>query len=474
MSEDPRAADSQPQQDGPQSQHEAMGAPEATAPLPGPVQSPQSAQPHSEHWIWSRHGHQSPTAPEQPAPQQAQAAFAPWAAHHAAAAPHAATHAFPHAQAKARGRVGRALGLTALVALFATGAGAVGGAGIVYALDHRGGSHSVSSTGTDSGPLGKKGLPAASNGRPMTVAEVAAQVQPEVVQIEVTVPDGHITGSGVILSSDGKILTNNHVVADASSGGAVMQVHLHDGTTLPAAVVATDPDTDLAVIQAKGKTDLPAARLGSSARLVVGQDVVAIGSPMGLEGTVTRGIVSALQRPVAAGGEEGSARTSALEAIQTDASINPGNSGGALVNLQGEVVGINFMIYTLGDRQGQSGSIGLGFAIPIDLAKHVSDQLLQNGKATHASLGVQVQGTDSSASVHGVSVLSVNTGSAAEAAGIAVGSVITKVDGHPVDGTVALVAAVRAHDPGEKIQITYTEGGSGGAERTVPVTLGAA
>jgi putative serine protease PepD len=309
----------------------------------------------------------------------------------------------------------------------------------------------------------------------MSVAEVAALVQPEVVQIEVNVPDGHITGSGVILSADGKILTNNHVVSEASSGGAVMQVHLHDGSALPASVVAADPDTDLAVIQAKGRTDLPAAKLGSSAGLAVGQDVVAIGSPMGLEGTVTRGIVSALHRPVAAGGDEGGAKTSALEAIQTDASINPGNSGGALVNLQGEVVGINFMIYTLGsDRQGQSGSIGLGFAIPIDLAKHVADQLIQNGKATHASLGVTVRGTDPSASVHGVSVLSVNSGSGAEAAGISVGSVITKVDGRPIDGTVGLVAVVRGHSPGEKIRVTYIDGASGGAEHTVPVTLGMA
>ncbi|EFV14187.1 S1C family serine protease [Segniliparus rugosus] len=479
MSEDSNAAASQPQPDGPQSQQAAQHGPEATAPLPEQAQEPPApAQAPAEHWMWSRPGQAASAQGSAPQPQS----FAPWTAHHAAPGPsshtsaffsHApASHAPAAAQAKPKGRAGRALGLTALLAVFATGAGAVGGAGLVYALDHRGGLHSALPDGGDRGILGNKGLPAAASGRPMTVAEVAALVQPEVVQIEVVVPDGHITGSGVILSADGKILTNNHVVTDASRGGAVMQVHLHDGTTLSASVVAADPDTDLAVIQAKGRSDLPTAKLGSSAKLAVGQDVVAIGSPMGLEGTVTRGIVSALRRPVAAGGDEGSGRTSALEAIQTDASINPGNSGGALVNMQGEVVGINFMIYTLGEREGQSGSIGLGFAIPIDLAKHVSDQLIQNGKATHASLGVTVRGTDPAAAVHGVSVLGVNSGSGAETAGLSVGSVITKVDGRPIDGTVALVAAVRAHDPGEKIQITYTDGSPGGSERTVPVTLG--
>lgn len=487
MSEDPSAADFQAQENGPLHQPETHGretrGQEAQAAAPGrepavqAVQSAQSgqsagtAQAPAEHWVWSRHGHAS-AAEEQHGARPAQPGFAPWPAHHAAPSPRIEPSAYPHAPAKPRGRTGRALGLAALVALFATGAGAVGGAGLVYALDHRGGLRSVSSSGPDTGPLGKQGLPAASNDRPMTVAEVAAQVQPEVVQIEVTVPNGHITGSGVILSADGRILTNNHVVGDASNGAAALQVHLHDGATLSASVVAADPDTDLAVIQAQGRTDLSPAKLGSSSGLVVGQDVVAVGSPMGLEGTVTRGIVSALRRPVAAGGDEGGARASALEAIQTDASINPGNSGGALVNLQGEVVGINFMIYTLGDRQGQSGSIGLGFAIPVDLAKHVADQLVRNGKATHASLGVQVQGTDPAAAVRGVSVLSVNSGSAAEAAGIEAGAVITKFDGRAIDSTVALVAAVRSHDPGEKVQITYAAGGSGGTERTVPVTLG--
>lgn len=471
MSEDPNAADVRPGQNGPQTQ----GGPQdldATAPLPQQACAPQHAQGPAEHWMWSRQGQPGP-APQDHGQQQQQhmPGFTPWHA----PAPGAEPASFHRVPAKERGGSGRALGLTALVAVFASGVGAVGGAGLVYALDHRAAAHSALANGADCGPFGSKGVPAAVDGRPMSVAEVAALVQPEVVQIEVNVPDGHITGSGVILSADGKILTNNHVVSEAASGGAVMQVHLHDGATLPASVVATDPDTDLAVIQAKGRTDLPVAKLGSSADLTVGQDVVAIGSPMGLEGTVTRGIVSALRRPVAAGGEDGGAKTSALEAIQTDASINPGNSGGALVNMQGQVVGINFMIYTLGsDRQGQSGSIGLGFAIPIDLAKHVADQLIQNGKATHASLGVTVRGTDPSASVRGVSVLSVNSGSGAEAAGISVGSVITKVDGRPIDGTVGLVAVVRGHSPGEKIRVTYIDGASDGAERTVPVTLGMA
>ena len=202
---------------------------------------------------------------------------------------------------------------------------------------------------------------------------------------------------GIILSSDGLILTNNHVVAAAKDGpggpgGAQTKVTFADGRTTAFTVVGTDPSSDIAVVRAQGASGLTPITLGSSANLRVGQDVVAIGSPLGLEGTVTTGIISALNRPVAAGGDAQNQNT-VLDAIQTDAAINPGNSGGALVNMNGELVGVNSAIATLGGDAGpaaQSGSIGLGFAIPVDQAKRIADELIQNGTASHASLGVQV------------------------------------------------------------------------------------
>jgi putative serine protease PepD len=210
--------------------------------------------------------------------------------------------------------------------------------------------------------------------------------------------------------------------------------------------------------------------LGSSANLRVGQDVVAVGSPLGLEGTVTTGIISALNRPVAAGGDASNQNT-VLDAIQTDAAINPGNSGGALVNMNGELVGINSAIATLGGgaAAAQSGSIGLGFAIPIDQAKRISDELIQTGTASHASLGVQV-GNDASA--QGAKIVEVTSGGAAAAAGLPSGVVVTKVDDRVIGSADALVAAVRSKAPGDKITLTYLD--SSGKPQTLQVTLGKA
>ena len=201
--------------------------------------------------------------------------------------------------------------------------------------------------------------------------KVAATVLPSVVKITVISPQGSGSGSGIILSSDGEILTNNHV-AEGAQGGR-MTVSFDDGTTAPATIVGTDPLTDLAVIKAKGVSGLTPATLGHSDQLDVGEGVVAIGSPFGLDATVTTGIVSALHRPVSVGESQGTATT--YPAIQTDAAINPGNSGGPLVNMRGEVVGINSSIRSAATTSGQAGSIGLGFAIPIDNALPVVDQL---------------------------------------------------------------------------------------------------
>jgi len=305
-----------------------------------------------------------------------------------------------------------------------------------------------------------------------SVQQVAARVLPSVVQIQVVVGGQGGEGSGVILSSDGLILTNNHVVQAAAGArsGAIM-VAFNDGSTATATIVGRDPSSDIAVIKVAGKTGLTPIALGSSSSLAVGQNVVAIGSPLGLAGTVTSGIVSSLNRPVRASGDTTSAgQSSVLDAIQTDAAINPGNSGGALVNMNGELIGINSAIASLGASSpgSQSGSIGLGFAIPIDQARRVAQELIKNGVATQAVLGISV--TNTPAGTRGATVGDVTPQGAAGKAGITTGSVITKIDNRIIEGGDSLVAAVRSHAPGDKVTLAITD--QGGATKTVEVTLG--
>ena len=243
-----------------------------------------------------------------------------------------------------------------------------------------------------------------------------------------------------------------------------------NGSTTSFTVVGADPGSDIAVVRAKNVSGLTPIAVGSSSDLHVGQDVVAIGSPLGLEGTVTTGIISALNRPVAAGGDAKNQNT-VLDAIQTDAAINPGNSGGALVNMNGELVGINSAIATLGADAGgaQGGSIGLGFAIPVDQAKRIADELIQTGSASRASLGVQV-GND--AGVDGAKIVEVTSGGAAAAAGLPSGVMVTKLDDRVIGSADALVAAVRSKAPGDKVTLTYLD--AAGKSQTVEVTLGKA
>lgn len=332
-----------------------------------------------------------------------------------------------------------------------------------------------------------------------SVEQVAAKVVPSVVKLETKMGRASEEGSGIILSEDGLILTNNHVVsairpsggpkqtppgplpaplpgkpgeppAKPGAGGVTTTVTFADGRTAPFTVVGTDPATDIAVVRAQGVSGLTPITLGSSASLRVGQDVVAIGSPLGLEGTVTTGIVSALNRPVAAGGDATNQNT-VLDAIQTDAAINPGNSGGALVNMSGELVGVNSAIATLGGDSpaSQSGSIGLGFAIPVDQAKRIADELISSGAASHASLGVQVS---NDVTTHGAKIVEVVKGGAAADAGMPSGVVVTKVDDRVIGSANALVAAVRSRAPGEKLTLTYLD--AAGNPQTLQVTLGKA
>ncbi|MEL4163341.1 trypsin-like peptidase domain-containing protein [Corynebacterium bovis] len=302
---------------------------------------------------------------------------------------------------------------------------------------------------------------------PGSTEDVASRVLPSVVSIQVQTPTGGGEGSGSVFTSDGLIVTNNHVVAGAEKGQAKIQVTLNDGRVLQANVVATDPQTDIAVVKAEGAKDLQPISVGNSDDLKVGQDVVAVGSPLGLSSTVTSGIVSAMNRPVQATGE-GGGEASLIDAIQTDAAINPGNSGGALVNMNGELIGIPSVIASLGAESGQqSGSIGLGFAIPANQAVRIARQLIDDGRAQHAIIGAQV---NTRSQVNGAEIVSVQPGSPADSAGLKAGDVVHKVDDRLVDNGVGLIAAIRSHTVGDKVTLTVTDG-QGGNEHRVSMTL---
>ena len=313
-----------------------------------------------------------------------------------------------------------------------------------------------------------------------TVEEVAARVLPCVVQLKIDLGGEGPSGSGIVLSDDGLILTNNHVVAPVADSGRgtypsslrgepTATVAFSDGQTAPFRVVGTDPSGDLAVVRAEGVSGLTPIALGSSGDVKVGEQVVAIGSPLGLQGTVTTGIVSALNRPVFAGDGSGGDVT-VLNAIQTDAAVNPGNSGGPLVNMGGELIGVNSAIASMGSGPGgQSGSIGLGFAIPVDQAKRVAQELVTTGTASHGALGVKL-GTAGAKS--GGAVVAVVDGGPAAEAGLPSEAVITKVDNQVIDGPEALVAAIRSRAPGDTVSVTYRI--ASGAAQTAQVTLGEA
>jgi putative serine protease PepD len=370
--------------------------------------------------------------------------------------PPAATPPTPPGQAPRRG-----VAVLAAVALAAGLLGGAAGAGATALLDDDTPAASpASSADSLSNASSSTDTPAAEG----SVEQVAAAVLPSVVSIQVSTQSGGGEGTGVVLSSDGLILTNNHVVAQAAEGGTI-EVAFNDGKTASATLVGRDPVTDLAVIKAKDVSGLTEAKIGSSSDLDPGEQVVAIGSPLGLEGTVTSGIISALNRPVRTGDASGAETASTvIDALQTDAAINPGNSGGPLVNLRGEVVGINSAIATLGSSGGQSGSIGLGFSIPIDQAKVIAQELIDTGSATHAQLGISVQDADG-----GATVAEVVSGGSAQDAGLEAGDVITKVGDRPVDDADSLIASIRSHRPGDKVQVTYERSGQ---ESTVTATLG--
>ncbi len=288
-----------------------------------------------------------------------------------------------------------------------------------------------------------------------SVSEVSSRVVPAVVSIEIRVGDNGGTGSGVVIDGDGYVVTNNHVVSlAATNADAKLEVVFADQTRVAGRIVGRDPKTDLAVI----KVDVAnptVARLGKSADLQVGDAVIAIGSPLGLAGTVTTGIVSAVNRPVRLDGE-GTDTNAVIDAIQTDAAINPGNSGGALVDSGGAVVGINTAIRTLSDSGG--GSIGLGFAIPIDHAVTIAQELIRTGTVKHAELGVNAKSVTDGTS-DGAQVQNVQQGSAAAEAGIADGDVITKVGERAIASADELVVAIRELRIGDQVAVSLIRQG---------------
>jgi putative serine protease PepD len=380
-----------------------------------------------------------------------------------------------------RGGSSRARRLAVLAAV-AVIAAAVGGAvgGVV-------GRQSATSAGSPLDTLNQS-APSSAALPAGAITQVANKVLPSVVQLAGSSGEG----SGVVLSADGLILTNAHVLGAGGENGTLTAT-FQNGTTAPIQVVGSDTASDIAVVRAQHATGLTPIQLGNSDQLQVGQQVVAIGSPLGLSGTVTSGIVSALNRPVTTeqepkqtpgnqlGGLDGfggfgglsglvvhePAKQTSINAIQTDAAINPGNSGGPLVDMQGRIVGLNSAIASLGSAgDGQSGSIGLGFSIPINQVKRIADELVATGHAQQAQLGVQVK----DAMPNGAQVISVQPSSAAAKAGLQQGDLITKVGDLRVEDANALVAAINSRAPNSTVPLTVSTGA--GAPRSVPVTLG--
>jgi putative serine protease PepD len=290
---------------------------------------------------------------------------------------------------------------------------------------------------------------------PGSVADIAKRVIPSVVSIESGSRNSGSTGTGFVIESTGYILTNNHVISEAVERKGSIEVTLNNGQKYSAKVVGRDSSYDLAVLKIAA-TGLTALQFGDSDQVAVGDSVIAIGSPLGLSGTVTLGIISAKNRAVTAG--DSGSENSFINALQTDAAINPGNSGGPLVDSTGSVIGVNSAIATLGSAFGsQSGSIGLGFAIPINQARKTADQLIKNGKATYPVLGVSIdmkfEGEGALITKNDKAIL---PGGPAAKAGLKAGDVIIKFDGRTISSADELIVAIRAKNVGDKVELTYT------------------
>ncbi|WP_405857301.1 trypsin-like peptidase domain-containing protein [Streptomyces sp. NBC_00090] len=414
---------------------------------------------------------QAPVPPQQAAvppvpPQQQHGGTAPWMQYDPWGGAVGGVGTAPAPAKKSR----KGLALTGAL-VFALVTGVIGG-GIGAYVERNGGLTTVELPQADSGDTDRA---------PESVAGIAASALPGVVTLHVSGGGSSGTGTGFVLDTKGHILTNNHVVDAAESSGDI-SVTFSSGETARAKIVGKDTGYDLAVVQVTGVSGLKPLPLGNSDNVRVGDPVVAIGAPFDLSNTVTSGIISAKERPITAGGEKGDGTDiSYVDALQTDAPINPGNSGGPLLDSKARVIGINSAIRAAGGSgdgdgggAGQPGSIGLGFAIPINQGKRVAEELINTGKATHPVIGVSLdmqfkgdgarvgeKGKDGSASV--------TAGGPAAKAGLRPGDVITKVDGQRVHNGEELIVKIRAHRPGDKLQLTLTRGGK---ELTKTLTLG--
>lgn len=368
---------------------------------------------------------------------------------------------------KRRRRVRRALvGGAAVLALVSGGVGGVIGA---Y-LERNGGVGAVELPQAGKEPAGRA---------PDSVAGIAARALPSVVTLHVTGAEESGTGTGFVLDDLGHILTNNHVVEPAAGSSGQISVTFNSGDTAKATVVGRDSGYDLAVVKVSNVRGLKPMPLGNSDNVRVGDPVVAIGAPFDLEGTVTSGIISAKERPITAGGDSaGGSDVSYVDALQTDAPINPGNSGGPLLDSEARVIGINSAIRSADDGGdsggGQAGSIGLGFAIPVNQAKRVAEELINTGKATHPVIGVTLDmdytgdGARVGTKAQGGGP-AVNAGGPGDKAGIKAGDVITAVDGQRVHSGEELIVKTRAHRPGDRLELTVLRDGK---EKRIPLVLG--
>ena len=382
-------------------------------------------------------------------------------------------------------------------------AGLVGG-GVVAGTTQLLGDRTITSTGSSNST---QAGPVIVNNKDDVNAITAAAVKasPSVVTIKATSGSEGGTGSGIILDGAGHVLTNTHVVTlDGKAADATIEVRTSDGKVYSAKIVGTDPLSDLAVVKIDNPSGLIPATLGDSGKLNVGDTAVAIGSPLGLTGTVTDGIVSTLNRTISVassaapkegadnsqGGDQGfqfappgggqspstaNQGTISINVIQTDAAINPGNSGGALVNTKGEIIGVNVAIASAGGDTASSGNIGVGFSIPINNAKRVAQEIISNGKASHGQFGVSVKPKTASSSASafsvGAEVATVESGSAADKAGVKVGDVVTKFQDLQISDPNQLTAAVREQAAGATVKVTVLRSGQ---QKQLDVTLGAA
>ena len=300
---------------------------------------------------------------------------------------------------------------------------------------------------------------------------IVNKVSPTVVTINVTTPSGGETGSGSIFKTSSTfsyVVTNNHVIEGAVGGAGVITVGLDNGDQVSATIVGRDPNYDLAVLRIT-KSNLPIIELGDSSQLKIGDQVIAFGSPLGLDRTVTSGIVSSLNRPVVTGNGVTSPE-SYVDAVQTDASINPGNSGGPLTDSLGRMIGINTAVATLGSTTDRGGSIGLGFAIPVNQALRVMTEIIDTGKATRPVLGVFFDRSFTPGK--GAKISSLSPNEAAQKAGIPVGAIITSINGVRITDQVSAIVRIRSYAPGDKVTIVVTM--PTGGSKTFTVTLGSA